>query len=174
MRLGKRGWWQPPPLETVVEGAGDGSGGPTTVPSPKASEQQTKGGKEGEAKANPYLGRMWAPTAAGFAGCPGFAARVGMELILNRTMSNDPALKASVSPVGSRGQRGTAGIGDQRPKRNTSRPKKAASSTAGQEAASGSGGPTAVPRSPADTGKRAGGLWERWSYHRAHGPRECR
>ena len=39
-----------------------------------------------------------------------------MELILNRTMSDDPALKVSVSPVGSRGQRGTAGIGYQRPK----------------------------------------------------------
>ena len=52
------------PPTTVGAGAGGGGGGPTTVPSPKASEQRTKGGKEGEAKTNPFIGRMRAPTAA--------------------------------------------------------------------------------------------------------------
>ena len=152
----------PAPSSNVGTSAGDGSGGLATAPSPGAPVQPARGREEAETRASPLLGRLRAPKASDIIGCPRCVANLGMKIILNRTMSKDPEMQASVSPVGARGQKDTAGLGCVRPKRRRPMPKTTTSSAPGQEA-SGSGGPAAVPKAPQEQASgrrvsRSGGL----------------
>ena len=142
------------PVGGTTEGGSSGSGGSATAPLPEPKEGDPSQKKEDKPATDYTRGRMRIPLSIDLKGVKEFALSACISLMNARMMTADPALHASVSPVGSRGQRGTIGVGYARPPRQTSR-KRRKNTKEGAGETLGSGGSADAPGGAPESGGSA-------------------